>query len=287
MGKKKVAIITDSIACLTKELVEQYGIKIIPLNFYAGGKVYKDWVDVTPSKAYELFLKDPESFKTSAASPDDCLQAYREACSQTSNILCVTLSSKLSAVYDVVRGTTEQIREEFPQTTIEVMDSQTAAAAEGFIALAAARAASEGKGLAEVINAAEKVRDKVTIIAFMDTVRYVYRSGRIPKVAAVAGSMLKIRPVFNFSSGAPHFVGALRSKEHGPERLLKVTREKVGQRPVHVAVMHVYAQDEAERLKERVSSEFNCAELWLTEFSPLMGYACGTGTLGLAFYSED
>jgi len=287
VDRKGVAVITDSIACLTKELVEQYGVRIIPLNFYAVGRVYKDWVDVTPSEAYELFLKDPESFKTSAASPDDCLQAYREACNKTNDILCITLSSKLSSVYDVVLGTAEQIKEEFPQTTIEVMDSQTVAAAEGFIALAAARAASEGKGLAEVINTAEKVRDKVTIIAFMDTVRYVYRSGRIPKVAAVAGSMLKIRPVFNFSSGAPHFVGALRSKERGPERLLRTMKEKVGQRPVHVAVMHVYAQDEAERLKERVSSEFNCAELWLTEFSPLMGYACGTGTLGLAFYSED
>jgi len=55
---------------------------------------------------------------------------------------------------------------------------------------------------------------------------------------------------------------------------------------VHVAVMHVYAEDQAEILKERVSSEFNCAELWVTEFSPLMGYACGAGTLGLAFYPE-
>ena len=63
-------------------------------------------------------------------------------------------------------------------------------------------------------------------------------------------------------------------------------RGKVGQSPVHVAVIHAYALDEAERLKERVSSEFNCAELWLTEHSPIMGYACGTGTLGLAFYKE-
>ena len=64
-------------------------------------------------------------------------------------------------------------------------------------------------------------------------------------------------------------------------------REKVGRNQVHVAVMHAYALDEAEKLKERVLAEFNCAELWLTEFSPLMGYACGTGTLGLAFYKED
>ncbi|MBA7705876.1 hypothetical protein ES703_114717 [subsurface metagenome] len=64
-------------------------------------------------------------------------------------------------------------------------------------------------------------------------------------------------------------------------------REKVGPSPVHVAVFHAYAPDEAERLKERVSAEFNCVELWLSEFSPVMGYACGTGTIGLAFYTED
>jgi fatty acid-binding protein DegV len=64
-------------------------------------------------------------------------------------------------------------------------------------------------------------------------------------------------------------------------------RNKVGQSPVHVVVFHAYALTEAERLKERISSEFNCAEIWLGEFSPVMGYTCGTDTLGLAFYPED
>jgi fatty acid-binding protein DegV len=99
--------------------------------------------------------------------------------------------------------------------------------------------------------------------------------------------MLNIRPVLTISSGAIRFKGAVRSREHGIERIIKIVRDKVGQSPVHMAVMHAYALDEAQRLKERVSTEFNCAELWITEFSPVMGYACGTGTLGLAFYPED
>ncbi|GAG77117.1 unnamed protein product, partial [marine sediment metagenome] len=180
---QKVAIVTDSIACLTKEIVAQYGIRIVPVNFYSEGKVYKDWVDITPTEAYELFLKDPESFKTSAASPEDCLKAYREASKQAKDILCVTISAKLSAVYNVAQGAKEQAKTELPQTSIVVLDSQTATAAEGFIALAAAQAAAEGKGLAEVIKAAEEMRDRVCLIALMDTVRYVYRTGRIPKVA--------------------------------------------------------------------------------------------------------
>ena len=284
---QEVAIVTDSLACLTRELVEQYGIKIMPLNFYAGGKLYKDWVDITPSEAYELFLQDPESFKSSATLPEDCLKAYREASKQARNILCITISSKLSAVYDVALGAKEQAKNELPQTSIEVLDSQTTTAAEGFVALAAARAAAEGKSLAEVIKAAEEIRDKVTFIALLDTIRHVYRTGRIPKVAAQAGAMLSIKPILTTSSGLVRFMGAVRNKNHGIDRLLKIMRDKAGQSPVHVAVMHAYALDEAEKLKERVASEFNCAELWVTEFSPLMGYATGTGTLGLAFYPED
>ena len=281
-----MTVVTDSIACLTRDLVEQYRIHIIPLNFYADGRIYKDWVDITPSEAYDLFLRDPEAFKTSAASPSDCLEVYHEASQQSDSILCVTLSAKLSAVYDVALNAAEQVSVESPEISVEVLDSRTAAAAEGFIALEAARAAVEGKDLPEVLRAAEEMRDKVDLVAYMDTIRHIYRSGRIPKVAAVAGSMLNIKPVFTFSAGTPHFIGAARNRERGLERLLERMKELVGTKPVHVAVMHVYAEEQAEILKERVSSEFDCAELWVTEFSPLMGYACGAGTLGLAFYPE-
>jgi DegV family protein with EDD domain len=284
---QKVAIVTDSVACLPRGLVEQYGIKIVPVNLYFGDKVYRDWVDITPSQAYELFLKDPTAFKTSGINPVDCLEAYRQVSNDSNGVLCVTISSKLSMVYNSALKAKERAGDELPKNSIGVVDSQTATAAEGFVALAAARAAAGGKSLAEVVKAAEEVRDKVCVVALMDTIRYVYRSGRIPKIASVAGSMLSIKPVLTISSGAVRFKGAVRSREHGIERVLKITRDRVGEKPVHVAVMHAYAPDDAEKLKERVSSEFNCVELWITEFSPVMGYACGTGTLGVAFYPED
>ena len=282
-----VAIVVDSIACLTREMVEQYGVTILPLNFYFGDKIYRDWVDITPSEAYELFLKDPDSFKTSSVSPGECLEAYREVSKQAENIFCVTVSSKISAVYSAAQQAKEQVKAELPQTSIEVLDSQTCASGEFLVALAAARAAAEGKGLAEVVKAAEEMREKVSFFVFLDTIRHVYRSGRIPKIASQAGSILNIKPILTTASGVLHFVGVARSKRGGVERLLKLMRDKVGARPVHVAITHAYAPEDAERLKEQISSEFNCAELWITEFSPLMGYACGTGALGIAFYSGD
>ncbi len=243
-------------------------------------------MDVTPTQAYELFLKDPESFKASAASPDDCLKAFSEASKRANNIFCVTVSTKLSSVYNVALGAKEMAKSELPNACIEVLDSQMATAAEGFIALAAARAAEEGKSLPEVASSARDVMGKVSAIVLLDTIRHVYRSGRIPKIASQVGSVFNIRPILTVA-GAVHFKGAARTREHGIERILQMMKAEVGQKRIHVAVMHAYALEEAEKLKERVAAEFNCAEIWLSEFSPLMGYACGTGTLGLAFYPED
>ncbi len=282
----KVAIITDSLACLTPEMIRQYQVRILPINLYFGDTVYRDGVDITPSQAYELFLKDPKFFKTSAPPPMDCLETYRKAHQQAEDILCITVSSKLSMVYESSLIAKEQAATELPKANIEVLNSNTATAAEGFVALAAAKAAAEGKSLAEVVKTAEAVRERVSMIALLDTMRYVYRSGRIPKVAAQAASILNIKPILTISSGVVRFSGAVRNKKHGVSQLLSRMRNKAGQNPVHVAVMHAYAREEAERLKERVSAEFNCTELWLTEFSPVMGYACGTGTLGLAFYYD-
>ena len=281
-----VAVVTDSIACLTRELVEQYQIGIVPIMLLVQGKVYRNGVAMTPSQAYELFLEDPESFNTSPASPGHYLEAYREVSKQARNILCITLSSKLSTGYEMARVAKEQAEAELPEISIEVLDSQNVTAAEGFIALAAARAAAEGKSFTEVIRVAEEIRDRVSFLIVVDTLRHVYRTGRIPKIASRVGSMLNIRPILTSSSGLVRFKGIVKNREQGVNRILQEMREKVGQSPVHVGVMHAYVPDDAERLKERIEAEFNCVELFITEFTPVMGYATGTSTLGFAFYKE-
>ena len=282
----KVAVVTDSIACLTREFTQQYGIEIIPVNFFVDGKLYRDWVDITPSEAYELFLKDPDSFKSSAPAPNDCVQAFHQASQRAESILCITVSSGLSAVYEVATDARKMIQTEQPNLTIEIMDSKSATPSEGMIALAAARAAQENRELAEVVSVAEEVKEKVNSYVLLDTIRHVYRSGRIPKIASQIGSVLNVRPILTVSE-VIHFTAVVRNRKQGIERIIRMMREKAGGEPVRVAVMHAYALDEAERLKERVAAEFNCIELWLAEFSPVMGYACGTGTVGLAFYTED
>jgi DegV family protein with EDD domain len=277
--------LTDSISCLNHELVDRYDIGIVPINFFAGGKIYRDWVDITPSEAYKLFLDDPDSFNTSAASPEDCLNAFKEASTKAPDILFVTVSSKLSMMNNAALDAREMATAELPNSRIEVIDSHQATPSEGMVALAAARAAERGDDLQSVVGIAKKVRDSVGAIVFLDTIRHVYRSGRIPKIASQIGSALNIKPILTVHE-IVHFSNMVRSRKQGIDRLLVMMREKVGDRLIHAAVTHAFAQEEAEKLKKRVAAEFNCVEIWMSEFSPVMGYATGTGTVGVAFYPQ-
>jgi DegV family protein with EDD domain len=284
----KVAIVADSVACLPKELVEEYGIRVVPAaNIFINGKIYRDWLDISPAQAYEELEKAPGRFSTSAISPESFADAFRELSPHTKNILCITLASELSAVHDVAKLARESVRERLPETRIEVMDSRTAAAAEGLVVLAAARAAAEGKDLAAVMEAAEHVAGRVHVVGLLETVRYVYRTGRVPKVAAWVASALRIKPIFTISGGKARSVAIVRSKQRGLDRLIEIMRKKVGTAPVRVAVMYASGPQEALALKEVVSANFNCVEIFVMEFSPVMAYSTGPGVVGLAFYAED
>ncbi|UCH50838.1 MAG: DegV family protein [Chloroflexota bacterium] len=282
-----IAIIADSIACIPKKQAEDYGIKIIPVNILFNGQVYRDVIDLSSAQAYEFLEKAPEFWKSSAASPDDYLKAYREISRHAQGILVVTISSKLSMFYTSALDAKEIFKDESPQTVVEVIDSETAAAAEGLIALAAARAVAEGKPFDEVVAIARKVKERVKFLGLLETIRYVYRTGRIPKVASEIGSMLSIKPILTGSKGRIHFAAAARTKQSGIKKMLQIMRNHVGDsEPVRVTVMHADALEEAEKLKEKVAAEFNCVEIFITDLSPVMGYATGRGTIALAYYKE-
>lgn len=210
---------------------------------------------------------------------------FQAAAKGVSNILCITVSKKLSSMYESAMEARRLAQDSLGNVNIEIMDSRTATPSQGMIVLAAARSAAEGNDIREVVKAAESVRERVMSFFYLDTLRHVYRSGRVPKIASQIGTALNIKPILQLGSEV-HFSRVVLNRKQGMERLIRTMREKVGDKPIRAAVSHAYAREEAERLKERIASEFECIELWITEFSPVMGYACGTGTVGVSFYPD-
>jgi len=284
----KVAIVTDSVACIPRELVEKYGIEVVPIQVIFGDKVYRDGIDLTPSQFYAL-LRQAEKLPTTAASlPGPILEAYVKASQRASSILCITLSANFSGMFNAALQAIEMAKEALPGVVIEVLDSRTAAAAQGLVVLAAARAAGLGKSLTEVVETAKSVMQRVNLFATLDTLYYLVKGGRVPKIAALASSLLKIKPILTIAEGEAHPVTNPRTTPGAMKRLLRLMEQKVVEgQPLHVAVMHADALDRAIELRNQISSRFDCAELFITEFTPVMGAHAGPGVIGVCFYSGD
>jgi len=171
---------------------------------------------------------------------------------------------------------------------IEVLSATTAAAGLGLVVLAAARAAEAGAGLAEVSMLAQRLMDRVYLFASLDTLYYLIKGGRIPKVAQLAESVFQIKPVFTVNGGDAHTVALPRTMENAMRRILRLMAVRV--RPgkaLHVAVMHADALERAEKLRAQIVSRFKPVEIFITEFTPVMGVHTGPGVIGAAFYSEE
>jgi len=278
----KIAVVTDSAACIPPELVREYNIHVLPFVLMFGEQVYLDGVDVTTTQFYRMLREAKHLPTTSQPSIGNFQELYASLAREAEGIVSIHIPATLSGTLSMAQAAAQL----FPDVPIRVVDSGTAVTAEGFVVLAAARAAAAGANLEQVVQAAETVIPRVNLYATLDTLDYLARSGRVPGVAALAGSVLDIHPVFNLQRGHVHTMIRMRTKKHAVKYMLERMTEEAQNTPVHAAVFHADAADQAEELRKQVAERFHCVELYVTEFTPVMGAHTGPGVIGLAFYAE-
>ena len=161
-----------------------------------------------------------------------------------------------------------------------------AAGGEALVALEAWRAAQNGKSLADVVAATRDVISRVRLLAYLDTLYYLWKGGRVPGIAHLATSLLRLKPLFELRQGEVRNLARPRTRGRAADRLMKLMRDRVEGDEVHVTVIHADAADEAERLRQEVGRAFECEELFVSEFTPVMGTHTGPGTVGIAFWSR-
>ncbi len=288
-----VVVVVDSSSCLPEDLLRKWNITVVPHELIIGQRSLRDGVDIQPSEFYRLLSEDSSTrFTTAAPQPRQFLDAFIAASQQASNVLCLTLSSHFSATYRSACAAAKMSNGVLSGNTtggprVKVIDSRAAAGGSGLIALAAARWASQGYTLDQVVARVERLAPKVNLLAYLDTLRYLSRSGRVHKIAAWAGTMLSIKPLTELKLGEARMLERPRSRAKAKERLLAIMRQRVGDMPVIVNVMEADAIEEAQALSLRIQSQFNCRELIASQFTPVMGLHTGPGLLGVAFYIDD
>jgi DegV family protein with EDD domain len=278
----RIAIVTDSSAHLPADLVEQYGIHVMPLKVAFGQTVYRDCVDITEEEFYHKLAQAKELPITSQPSAGEFLAFYQEVARQAEGIVSIHLSGALSGTYNSAMAA----RDMLPDVPIEVVDSRSASMGQGFLALAAARAAEEGKSLQEIATLTRDLVPRLNVIFVLDTLKYLQKGGRIGGAQALMGSMLAIKPLLHLYEGRVEPLEKVRSKRKAVQRLVEIMAERLQGRPVHVAILHSASRQEAEALRAEIAARFPCRELLLSWVSPVIGTHTGPGCLGLAFYAD-
>jgi len=278
-----IHIVTDSTAGVSQSLAEEHGIEIVPLRVIFGDTIYCDGVDITPAQFYRMLASSPTLPTTSQPPIAEFREAFERATADGDEALAILISSKLSGTV----ASAVAAQGELPGARITVFDSLTTSASQAFMVEHAATRAASGATMDEIVRDLQTLRDRAQIFFTIETFEYLQKGGRVGGAAALAGSLLRIKPILALRDGVVAAWGKVRGKRRALQCMLEATQEKVGTGPsVRSMILHAASADEAEELRQEVQETLKCPAPQLAEISPVLGVHVGPGTVGVAAYNE-
>jgi DegV family protein with EDD domain len=279
-----IAVVTDSVAAIPADLVKKYNIYVAPVHIIWDGVDYRDSVDLPISEFYSRLRKSKTLPTTSSAIQGEFLQIFEGLRGKVDGVVALTLSDVIPAACYNSALNAKQLVEGL---TIEVIDTRTVMMAQGFAVLAAAKVAAKGGNISEVAQAALAVAPKTHIFWAMDTLEYLRKGGRVSLPQAVLANWLQVKPITGIVEGKVEPLARPRTKAKAIDKLFTMMDERVtGNSPLHVAVLHGDAKEEAQQIEQRIIARYKPVELLRSEITPVIGAHIGPGAIGMAFYNE-
>ncbi len=276
-----IKLVTDSAADLPADIVEDLGITVIPLNIQFGSETYRDRVDLTADDFYEKLENSAALPSTSSPGPGFFAEVFDGLAACHSEILAVFLSRKLSATYDAaVQGVKLMKR----KCKVEIVDSTLGIMGQGFLVMEAAKRAIDGASLSEIAGMISETIPRLHVRVTLDTLKYLAKGGRIGKVQALMGSMLKMNPILGIKDGVAFPFARVRSRAKATDWLCDFASKFHGVRAL--AVEYGTNVSEAEALAKRIAALFPKVPIYLSNVSPVIGTHTGPTILGLTVLEE-
>ena len=275
-------MVADSTSYLPPELVERHAISIVPLYVVFDGD---RTVPETEIGEYDDFFEDLRRAErlptTSQPSVGDFTAVYEPLLAEGREIVSVHISGGLSGTPEAARQAKAALeRDGRGGERIEVFDSTTAAGGLGFMVLAAAKAASEGKNAAEVVEWITAARAELKLWFAIDTLEFLRRGGRIGAASAWIGSTLKVKPILTVENEMTP-VERVRTSTRAFQRLLDYARQRHESGADAWSAQHIHAPDQCEALIARGSEVFGCEPTIVSELGPVLATHTGPGLLGV------
>ncbi|MGN7310371.1 DegV family protein [Alkalicoccobacillus gibsonii] len=278
----KIRIVTDSTADIPRELVDQWGIEVIPLNVvFSENETYEDGVTLSPSAFYEKLETEQAMPTTSQPTPHQFEQLYRSLHSDGAEVIySIHLSSKLSGTFQSATIAKQSLEDELD---IRVIDSKQASYAIGIIVAEMAKMANEGQPVDILDKRLEYLLQETTVYFLVDTLQYLQKNGRIGKASAILGSLLKVKPILSLSKeGEVYPFDKARGPKKAVSRIIEAIKEQYGNEPIHIGASHALNEELANELIERVKQECQVESVVITSIGAVIGAHVGPGTVSIS-----
>lgn len=284
MGLRKIALITDSSSDLNLGTLKEYDIKMVPLRIIYKENEYLDKITMTPKELYKRLREDDEIPTTSL--PD--LKNIEEVIDDlkkigVTDIIVVTVSSKLSGTYNSIR----LVSEEYSDIQFHFFDTRTLGYPQGVIALEIAKMIKEDKPLEEILDSFESIRKRTHGFITFQTLEFLTKGGRIGKVAGTIGEMLHLKPIVSSNDeGELYNYSKARGRKKALSKMKDILNEYLEKGKCKVWVLSADVDEEAMKFLEDVKDHKNITNISLEEIGAAMGIHTGPGALGLAILEE-
>ena len=286
-------IVTDSCCNLLEDMIDDFGIHVLPLTFMVDGEdeVYQSHLkgERTDLKQFYTMMREGKVFKTSLPNLAESEALFRELLGSGRDVLYIAFSSGLSGTYQALSLMTAQLQEEFPERRIHVIDSLAASGGQGLLVWYAVQHARAGESIDQVRDWLEENKLHLAHWFTVDDLMFLFRGGRVSKTAAWAGTLLNIKPVLHVDDEG-HLIPM--EKVRGRKKSLNALidhMEKSANKPISdqmVFITHGDCIEDAEYVAAKIKERFGVKEVVINYVDPVIGAHSGPGTMALFFLAD-
>ena len=282
----KISIITDTDSSLPEKMAAEYNILQVPISIHMGDDLSGTDHTITNE---ELFAKVDEMGKlptTAAPTPGIFVEYFKRVFAEQKpdTLIYYAISGEMSATIKSAQIAADDLKD----YDIRVIDSNTLSMAQGYMVLAAAEAAKQGKSVEEVIKTAKKIRKNTVLYGGLATLKYLSMSGRVSHVTAGMAGMLDIKPILSVQNGKLDMLEKIRTRKKSWTRMIELVTADVGERKIaRTCVLHVKAEDAAKEFEGMLRAALPCPkDVPLVDVNPGLAVHTGAGLVGVCVVIE-
>jgi DegV family protein with EDD domain len=282
----RVAIVTDSTACIPQLIIDELQIYWLPYYIHRGDEELLDMVTIKPNDFYAWMETAVELPKTACPGTGDYLAKYEKLAEDGfKEIVSIHMTSKGSGAYQAALNAKSMLKDRFPDLVVEVIDTLNVSMCHGWMVIEAARTALQSKLMGDIVNRVQQLIPVTRMMQTADTLKFLYMGGRIGKAQHLVGSLLNLKPLISMNEGIIVPVGTARSRKKAYQLMVDKIESAVGYMgKIKIAYVHAAAEEDANKIKYLVEKRFSVLESLICELSPALGVHTGPGTAGLCYF---